>query len=55
MIVGEDASIGSPMIWNGPDIAMVGKSSLVPDHYIIEGGASVDTDVISEMITQQRS
>ena len=46
--VGEGASIGSDDLLTSPDIAMVGKSSLVPDHYVIEGGASVDTDVTQD-------
>lgn len=51
VVVGEDASIGSSASGTTPDIAMIGKSSVVPDRYIIEGGAAVDTDIILQDYT----
>lgn len=46
--VGEMAVIGSANQSGDLEIAMVGKSSIVPDNYIIEAGAIVDTDIRPE-------
>ncbi len=43
--IGEGASVGTITSGQKPDITMIGKSSVVPDGYTIEGGATVDTDV----------
>jgi glucose-1-phosphate adenylyltransferase len=45
VIVGAGAVIGSLSSDPNPEITMVGKSSIIPDNYYIEGGASIDTDV----------
>lgn len=45
VVIGENAVIGAESQNDQPDITMIGKSSIVPDNFIVEAGAAVDTNV----------
>jgi glucose-1-phosphate adenylyltransferase len=48
VIIGENAVVGALSGTEEPAITMIGKSSIVPNNYIIGDGAAVDTNVTPE-------
>ncbi len=44
--IGKNARVGELQASSTPILAMVGKNSIIPEGYIIEAGAVIDTDVV---------